>query len=71
MLHLQFLKVDLFTYRCLLDGDLIGTVFYSPTAFYSWIFQNPRKDIWTFGTTKYQATKLYLQWSKGMISHEK
>lgn len=67
MEHLHFSKIDLFTYQCLLDGVLIGTVIYSPTAFYSWIFQNPGKNVWTFGTTKYQATKLYLQWMKGMI----
>lgn len=64
MERLHFSKIDLFTYRCLLDGVLIGTVFYSPTAFYSWIFQNPRKDIWTFGTTKYQAVKTYMTFSQ-------
>ena len=60
MTNLQFLRLDPFSFLCLLDGDLIGKVDYSSAMSYSWIFRNDQEDTVTFGSTKYQAVKAYI-----------
>lgn len=57
---LKFNPIDSFSYYCVLDGQRIGKVDYSPSSFYSWIFTNTQGNIQTFGSTKFQAVKLYV-----------
>lgn len=68
MTNLQFLCLDPFSFLCLLDGDLIGKVDYSPAMYYSWIFRNAGEDVVTFGSTKYQAVKAYISLLGGIDS---
>ena len=49
-----------FNYYCVLDGQRIGKLDYSPSSFYSWIFTNTQGNVQTFGSTKFQAVKLYV-----------
>lgn len=57
---LKFNPIDPFSFYCVLDGQRIGKVDYSPSDFYSWIFTNSQGNVQTFGSTKFQAVKLYV-----------
>lgn len=48
------------SFLCQPDGEVIGRVDYSPTVYYSWSFRNSQGNVVTFGSTKYQAVKLYV-----------
>lgn len=60
MAALRFWPVDPFSYRCQLDGEIIGTVAYSPSVYHSWSFRNTQGNVVTYGSTKYQAVKAYV-----------
>lgn len=66
MAALRFWPVDPFSYRCQLDGEIIGTVAYSPSVYHSWSFRNTQGNVVTYGSTKYQAVKLYVAFYMGM-----
>jgi len=60
MLPLKFNPIDAFSFYCVLDGQRIGKLDYSPSPFYSWTFTNTQGNVQTFGSTKFQAVKLYV-----------
>lgn len=57
---LKFNPIDPFSFYCVLDGKRIGKVYYSPSEYFSWIFTNSQGNVQTFGSTKFQAAKLYV-----------
>ena len=68
MISLKFNSIDAFSYYCVLDGKRIGKVDFSPSAFYSWIFTNSQGNVQTYGSTKFQAVKLYVSYFLGAAS---
>ena len=60
MAKLKFNPIDPFSFYCVLDGKRIGKVAYSPTRFYSWVFTSSQGNVHTFGTTKFEAAKVYV-----------
>lgn len=60
MRNIKFNPIDAFSYYCVLDGQRIGKVDYSPSDLYSWIFTNSHGNVQTYGSTKFQAVKLYV-----------
>lgn len=57
---IRFQAIDSFTFHCFLNGKQIGKVYYVPSVYFSWVFCNLERNIQTFGSTKYQAVKLYV-----------